>query len=55
MANLIVVHRVYDGSPVLLNRDQIVWAEDNEDGCSVKLATDETLSLKDKIAYLNKR
>jgi len=55
VTDLITVHRALDGSPLLLNRDHVVWAEDTADGSNVKLVTGETIGIKEPITQLKNK
>jgi hypothetical protein len=49
------VHRAHDGTPLLLNREHVVWAEDTADGSNVKLASGETIGIKEPINQLKNK
>ena len=55
VTDLITVHRTHDGSPLLLNRDHVVWAEDTPDGSNVRLVTGETIGIKEPITQLKNK
>jgi hypothetical protein len=55
MTDLITVHRTHDGSPLLLNREHIVWAEDIPNGSNVRLVTGETIGIKEPITQLKNK
>jgi hypothetical protein len=55
VTDLITVHRAHDGTPLLLNRDHVVWAEDTADGSNVKLVTGETIGIKERITQLKNK
>lgn len=52
MADIITVHRVGDGSLLLLNRDHIVSVEETEKGCLVTVVNGKVLAVRETVTEL---
>jgi uncharacterized protein YlzI (FlbEa/FlbD family) len=54
MADILTVHRLNEGSLLLLNRDHVVPVEETEKGCLVTLVNGKVLTVQETINELTK-
>lgn len=55
MADLILVHREVDNEVVMINRDQIIYAEKYDSGSHIKFANGESLTIIEPLAALRNK